>query len=181
MKKKIEKVIEVPEKVEIKIKLPSITVIGPKGTIEKKFKAKNIKISKGEKSIILNCNSATRREKKQINTIASHITNMIKGAEEGFEYKLQICTIHFPINTKIEKDSLIIKNFIGENKDRVIKIKKGVEVKIDGDIITVTAADKELAGQQAADIEKATRIKAKDKRIFQDGIWIIKKEKGRHK
>ena len=49
------------------------------------------------------------------------------------------------------------------------------EVKVVGDEIIVTGLNKELVGQTAANIELATRVKKRDIRIFQDGIWIIKK------
>ena len=181
MRKKIKKTITIPEKVKVELNLPKIIVKGPKGNIEKNFKIKNILIKEQEDKIVISCDSATKKDKKIMNTIASHITNMIKGVIDGFEYKLQICSIHFPINVKIDKEKgfFIIKNFIGENKDRVVKINPGVDVKVEGDIVNVNAIDKELAGQQAANIELATKIKRKDRRIFQDGIWIIKKEKGR--
>jgi len=35
--------------------------------------------------------------------------------------------------------------------------------------------DKEKVGQSAANIETASKVRNKDKRIFQDGIWIIEK------
>ncbi|MCL6500771.1 MAG: 50S ribosomal protein L6 [Candidatus Pacearchaeota archaeon] len=183
MKKKIRKTIRIPEKVDVKIELPKITVSGPQGTLEREFKLRKVKVKKENDEIILEHEKATKNDKKLLNSIAAHISNMIKGVEEKYEYKLQICSVHFPITINIdkEKNSLVIKNFLGENKDREVRIRKDVDVKINGEFIVITSANKEEAGQQAADIENITKIKAKDRRVFQDGIWIVKKEKGRHK
>ena len=52
---------------------------------------------------------------------------------------------------------------------------KGVEVVIDKAEITVSSVDKELAGQAAANFEIVTKIRGRDKRVFQDGIYIINK------
>ena len=49
-----------------------------------------------------------------------------------------------------------------------------VEVKNKVDVI-VTGADIEKVGQTAANIERACRIRKRDRRVFQDGIYIVAK------
>jgi len=183
MKKEIERIISLPENVKARLELPKIIIEGPLGKVERVFHIKKIELASKENNIIIRCSKATKKEKKMINTIASHIDNMIQGVLKGYEYKLQICSIHFPMTVSIDKQRnlLVIKNFLGETKERTVKIFPGVEISIENDIITVKCLDKELAGQQAAAIERATRITARDRRVFQDGIWIIKKEKGKRK
>ena len=102
---------------------------------------------------------------------------MIKGLNEKFRYRLQISSVHFPVSVIInkEKNELLIKNFLGEKKDRKVKIFPGIEIRIDKDIIEVESSDIEKAGQFAANIEKKTKIRKKDRRVFQDGVYIISK------
>ena len=47
--------------------------------------------------------------------------------------------------------------------------------KIDNQIIEVDSYDIEKAGQVATSIEKGSKVKNKDRRVYQDGIFIIEK------
>ena len=149
-----------------------VKVSGPKGELSRKFPCE-ISIDNGNAKIF--AKGVTKNQKKLIKSCAAHIRNMVKGVLEGYSYSLQICTVHFPMNVSIANGQVIIKNFLGEAKERKAKVLPGVEAKIDGDFIRIFSASKEAAGQTAANIESATRVRKRDRRVFQDGIWIIKK------
>ena len=175
MKKEIFHNIEIPNGVEAEVDGNILKVSGKNGENKRKFDTNKLIFEKKDNKIIIGCKKATKAEKRVINTILSHIMNMISGVQKKFEYKLKICHSHFPITVKIEEKKAIIKNFLGEKVDRQSKIPDGVDVKLEKDLITVTSIDKELAGQTAANFETATRIKKRDRRVFQDGIFIINK------
>lgn len=175
MKKKLYNKIEIPEGIEVEIKDNTINVKGPEGENSREFNIGKLKLEKKDNEIIIGHDKATKIQKKRMNTITKHIKNMISGVKEKFEYKLKICSSHFPMTVKQEGDELIIKNFLGEKIQRSAKILKGVDIEIKKDIIILKSFNKELAGQTAANIEKATKIRNKDRRIFQDGIYLIEK------
>lgn len=110
-------------------------------------------------------------------TIIAHVNNMIKGLNENFQYKLQVAAVHFPVTLSHDKttNELVVKNFLGEKKDRRIKLIEGVNIKLNKDIIELDSPDIEKAGQAAANIENGTKVRKRDRRIFQDGIFITEK------
>lgn len=182
MKKDIQKILEIPEGVNVKISEGEIIVKGPLGECNRKILPhEEVEIKIDGNKIIMKKEKATKKEKKIINSLAAHLRNMMQGVRKKYEYVLEICSVHFPMNVKIEKNEIVIKNFFGERKDRIVKIIPNVEVEIQGNKIFVRSVDKELAGRQASLIESISRNIPRDRRIFQDGIWIIKKEKGAKK
>ncbi len=182
MKKEIKKILKITEGTQVEIDLPIIKISGPKGIVEKKFKiTKGIIIEKQGDEIIITHEKATKNEKKLIGSIVGILNSLIRGVNEEYEYEVMICAAHFPMTVKVEGNKLIIKNFFGENKDREIKIPVGARVSIQGDIIKILSPDKELAGLTASTFEGATRLTTRDRRIFQDGLWIVKKQKGKQR
>ncbi len=172
----IEKV-AVPKNVEIGVEGAMVRVKGGKGVCERRFAHPNIMLKMDGNNLIISAKKATKSEKTMINTFKAHIKNMITGASEGFEYRLKICSSHFPMNVSIENKSVVIKNYIGEKTPRIAKILDNVSVNVEGDIIKVSGLDIESVGQTAANIEQATRRTGFDRRVFQDGIYMIATEK----
>ena len=178
MKKEIKEIIEIPEGIEAEIKDKVVTIKKGEDILTRKF-LNEFKIEKQDKKLILHCPNATKKDKKLIKTAYAHISNMLKGLQNKFVYELKVCFVHFPITVELKGNEIIVKNFLGERIPRKAKILPGVEVTIDKDTIKVSSYDKEKAGQTAANIETATKIRYRDRTVFQDGIFIIKKEKGR--
>lgn len=175
MKKEIYQKIEIPEGIEVHLEDLTLKIKGSEGEVEKTFNVIKVDLKKEANQIIVGSKKATKNEKKLINSLAAHIRNMIKGVQEKFEYKLKICFSHFPITVESKDKNVLIKNFLGEKNPREMTIPEGVDVTIEKEIITVSSVDKELAGQVAANFETATRVRGRDKRVFQDGIFITDK------
>jgi len=125
--------------------------------------------------VILECKKGNKIQYKTIVSFLMHIKNMFQGLNEKFVYKLESVNVHFPMTIKIESDKLVISNFLGEKVSRHAKILPNVDVEIKGPNITVSSVDRDAAGQTAANFEKATKVKGRDKRIYQDGIYIVEK------
>lgn len=175
MRKEIFKEVVIPEGVTAKISGNTISIKGKEGEVTRKFNIRNLTFKQEGNKIILGNKKSTKKEKKMINTIAAHLKNMVIGVQNGYEYKLKVCFSHFPITVEVQKGKVTVKNFLGEKIPRVTEVSPEAEIEVKGDIITVRATDIEVAGQTAADIERVTRIRNRDRRVFQDGCFIIEK------
>ena len=82
---------------------------------------------------------------------------------------------HFPMKIAVKGDKFIIENFLGEKAPRSAMILAGAKVTIKGNEVFVTGSDLEKVSQTAANIERATKIRGFDPRVFQDGIYIVEK------
>jgi len=61
------------------------------------------------------------------------------------------------------------------NQRRRVTIRGDTQVQVDGEELTVSGPSIEDVGQTAASIEQMTRVKDKDTRVFQDGVYITEK------
>jgi len=175
MKKTIKKEIVIPGEVVVNIDGTLIIIKGPIGEISRRLAYPGISIDKKENKIIVFSKDGTKKEKTMIGTFTSHIKNMIKGCKEPFVYKLRICSGHFPMNVQVKGNEVIVSNFLGEKIPRRTKIEEGSNVEVKGNEVIVSSYDKEKAGMSAARIEQTTRIRNRDRRVFQDGIFLISK------
>ncbi|MEK6973896.1 MAG: 50S ribosomal protein L6 [Nanoarchaeota archaeon] len=175
---KLSEIVEMPSGVDCSIEAYKVIVNGPKGSLERQFAHPFINIAKENSSIKLELlgKKYTKNEKRMLKTFKAHLKNMVQGVTEGYTYKLKIVSGHFPMNVSIDSSNkVVIKNFLGEKVPRIAHLSPNTKAVLKGDEITIDGLDKEAAGQSAANIERATRITNKDRRIFQDGIYIVQK------
>ena len=174
----IKEKITIPDGVTANIENDTITIKGAKGEINKVFSNPKIKLAINGNIIEISSKNVRRKDKALIGTWQALIKNMIKGVTVGFEYKMKTVFSHFPIKTSVEENEFVIQNFLGERAPRKANILQGVNVEVKGDDIIVRGIDKEKVGQTVANIEKATKVKYRDIRVFQDGVYRTEKGVG---
>ena len=173
----METIVELPEGMQASIQGSKVTLKGPKGETSQSFKALGISLKAEGNKIVISAARDSKKEKKLINSIEAHLNNLIEGLEKGYVYKLAIVYAHFPIAVSKKENKIEIVNFLGSKKPKQASIVGKAQVDVKGKEITVHGLNKEEVGQTAANIEQLTRLKGKDRRIFQDGIFITNKSK----
>ncbi|HKZ49823.1 MAG TPA: 50S ribosomal protein L6, partial [Candidatus Nanoarchaeia archaeon] len=168
-------VIEVPQGVEVIVGKDHVHIKGPKGDLKRTFPQKSIEIKVDAGKVTVAPRDKSSSTRALVGTFNSHIKNMITGAQTPFVYKLKIAYTHFPVTVSVSGSDFSVANFLGEKKPRKASLPKGVKVSIQGDKITIESPDIESAGKAATLIEQTTRISKRDRRVFQDGIFIVEK------
>ena len=171
--------ISLPDGLNANLEDSVVTLSKDGNSLSREFKHNRVSVRESNDGLQVFCNLPRRSEKAIAGTWAAHLRNMVKGMEDGFEYRLKAVFSHFPMTLKVEGNKFTITNMLGEKVPRVAKLPWSpteVEVKIENktDVI-VTGADREKVGQTAANIERACKVKKRDPRVFQDGIYITSK------
>jgi large subunit ribosomal protein L9e len=137
-----------------------------------------VELVQGKGFLDVNTYMSTYKQSAVLYTVASHIRNMIKGVTKGFRYKMHIVKKHFPLEVKIDANTVEIGRFLGERDLKVIKLLEGVtcskneknqeELYFDGN-------DIEKVSLTCSHVYQSCAVHGKDKRKFLDGIYVNEK------
>ena len=174
--------LEIPDKVEVTLEGGHhIRVKGPNGDILKDFShIRGIKVAIQNNKIIFSTNFPKGGTLALIKTVVSIINNLIIGVQTNYKYVSKVAYSHFPCSVRVDDKTktIFVENFLGERAPRSAKYPDDVKVEVSGDDVFFIGPDKEALGQTAANVKRACRIRKKDPRVFQDGVYLYKKQIG---
>ena len=172
---KIESTIAIPDGVSVVKNADIVEVSGPKGKLSRNFASPGIVVEVKDGFVSVSCEYPRIKDKAMVGTFAAHVRNMIRGVTEGYTYHLKIVFNHYPMKVAVKDNRVEINNYMGGRATRVANIVGGCKVKVSGNDVTVEGIDIEACGQTSANLERATSRTGFDKRVFQDGIYIVAK------
>jgi len=173
---RIEHNIVIPEGVTATLDDGNVTITGPSGSLSRDFVDAKVNIFQEGGGLLIRVDLPRRKEKALAGTWKAHLNNMIKGVTDGFTYNLKAFYSHFPMTMSVKGNKLVVNNYFGERVPRTANILPGVDVKVQKKVeVVVSGIDKEAVGQTAANIERCTTVKNRDRRVFQDGIYLLEK------
>ena len=166
--------IMLPDGVKVEVKGNTVTISGKLGSNTRKFndafvtvKAEGGKIHVDhikEKKLALKAANAEKAFKKEL-------SNDIKGVGSHFEIKMRSVYAHFPITVEVKGSMVNITNIIGERVPRKAQIVGATKVEVKGQEMRLYGTSLDDVSQTAANIRKACRMRNKDTRVFQDGLY----------
>jgi large subunit ribosomal protein L6 len=169
-----KKGIVIPDKTEVTMNSDVISVKGPKGSLERVFRS-DVSIAINDKNISLTISKENKLTKALWGTYASHIKNMIKGVNDGFEKKLILEGVGY--KSQVNGSKLVLA--LGFSHPVEVEIPQGLNVKAEKNVLTISGIDKELVGSFSAKIralKKPEPYKGKGFRYFDE---VIRRKQGK--
>jgi large subunit ribosomal protein L6 len=161
--------VRLPEKVEVVLGGDAIRVKGPQGELEQPVHPR-VLIEQEDDVLRFRPKDQSRKSVAFAGTMRSVVDNMVTGASEGFERRLEINGVGYRADVKGESLSLQL----GFSHPVEYEIPEGISISVEGNNVVVRGASKEQVGQVAADIRsfrppepyKGKGIKFTDERII---------------
>ncbi|MCI4463437.1 MAG: 50S ribosomal protein L6 [Caldisericum sp.] len=148
-----------------------VEVKGPKGTLKREFHP-DMKIEIVDNSIVVKRNSDKPFYKALHGTTRALLNNMVVGVTNGFSKRLIINEKTYKGEVKGRK----VQFELGYSHPILMDIPEGLNVAIEGNVITVSGIDKELVGAFAQKIRHLRKVDPyKVKGIIYEGEKIRRK------
>jgi len=143
-----KKSIVVPDGVEVKINGQNFSVKGLKGSLELVLHNK-VQVEINDKEINVTVKNPEVKEERSLWGLSrTLIYNTIVGVTEGFSKQLEINGIGY--KSAVQGEKLILN--VGYSHQVEYSIPKGIEIKVEKNVITVSGINKQEVGQVAAEI-----------------------------
>jgi large subunit ribosomal protein L6 len=167
--------VEVPNGIQVDIEGNEVVTKGSLGSNTRSFNDALLKVSKEGSKISISGVTHKQLAKKAMmaeKAFAKQLRNDIDGVAKHYERNMQVIFAHFPITVESKGDTVLIKNLIGERAPREAKIAGATKVEVKGTNIRVYGTNINDVSQTCANMRKACKIREKDGRVFQDGVYF---------
>lgn len=139
--------VEVPDKVNVTITNTSIEVKGPKGQLNYNFNP-GVLVTQEEKNILVKPADASTKSRALWGLTRTLISNMVTGVTTGFTKNLEFTGVGY--KAAVQGTKLVLN--LGYSHPIEFELPKGVEAKVNKNVIELSSLDKELLGLAAAKI-----------------------------
>jgi large subunit ribosomal protein L6 len=142
--------VKIPAGVEVAEKARTVTVKGPKGSLQIELRPEiDVSIDGGVLRVEPNGSGGARESRAFHGLTRALINNMVEGVSKGYEKKLEIIGVGW--NAKAQGKQITLN--IGFCHPVVLDVPEGLQVETPKPLnITITGADKQAVGQLAASI-----------------------------
>ncbi len=164
--------IHLPEKVAVTLDGLSVTVKGPKGELRRTL-PEGVSVSKVENTIVVTPTSEKRKSRERHGLCRTLLANMVEGVSKGFSRRLEIVGVGS--RAQVKGKNLVVS--AGFSHPVEVVPPEGITFSVENNTnVTVSGADKELVGNEAAKIRSIRPPEPyKGKGIKYEGERILRK------
>ncbi len=169
-----KKPIAIPQGVEVAVEANIVKVKGPKGSLsfphhyEVKVKAEN-----GEVHVVQTGNS--KKANAIWGTTAKIVSNMIEGVATGFQKQLELNGVGYRMAVQGKKVTLAL----GFSHPVEVVATEELEVKVEGNVLTVSGIDKQKVGQFAANVRALKPVEPYKGKGFRYVGELVRRKEGK--
>ena len=167
------KPITIPAGVEVKVNGNTVTVKGPKGTLENSFKEQMAISVEGNEVLVKRPDDA--KENRSLHGLTrTLIANMVEGVVNGYTKELEVNGVGY----RVQKQGKNLVMNLGFSHQVIMEEIPGITIEVPSpNKIVISGADKQMVGQFAAEVrEKRPPEPYKGKGIKYVGEYIRRKE-----
>lgn len=150
------RVLTIPNGVEVNVDGNKVTTKGPKGTLEFNFKNECVNVSVEDGKVLVTRNNELKATKQLHGTTNAIINNMMVGVSEGFTRELEINGVGYRFN--VQGNKVVIS--AGYSHPVELVIPEGIKVEMPDKSITeltISGYDKQAVSEFAANIRKVRK------------------------
>ncbi len=151
-----------------------IAVKGPRGTLDFSHHSE-VKVEATPEGVKVSQRGKSKQALAILGTTVRLIENMIKGVASGFQKQLELNGVGFRMN--LQEKKLILA--LGFSHPVEIQAPDGIEVKIEGNIITISGIDKQKVGQFAANVMSLKPAEPYKGKGFKYAGEIVRRKEGK--
>ncbi len=142
-----KKPVAIPTGVHVTLKDGHLAVKGPKGELKRVLpEGVTVQVDKTHVQVTRDSDEGAIRARHGL--VRALINNMVDGVTKGFERKLEINGVGYKAEVAGDKLNLAL----GFSHPVVYPLPKGVSAKVEKNILTLAATDRDLLGQTAAKV-----------------------------
>jgi large subunit ribosomal protein L6 len=166
-----KKPIPVPSSVTVTIAGADVTVKGPKGELQRAV-PEDIRVVQDGEELVVTRPSDRRQHRAFHGLTRALLNNMVVGVSDGFTKTLEIQGTGY--RAELDGKALVVR--VGFSHPVRVEPRDGIAFEVEGQLVRVQGIDKQLVGQQAAEIRKIRPPEPyKGKGIRYQGEWVRRK------
>ncbi|MCL5786219.1 MAG: 50S ribosomal protein L6 [Candidatus Thermoplasmatota archaeon] len=167
------RMVKIPSGVSVTASDGTVEISGKLGKTSRVFRSNYVRYEIADGEVKFYVSRKNKRVMSVLGTWASTLETLFRGVQQGFQYEMKIDYTHFPVRVSVKGNSVLIENFLGGRFPRTAPIVGNTSVSVKGDRVFLEGIDRQDIGETVANIERATKIRHFDLRVFQDGIYLL--------